>query len=102
MAGDIKVESYKRSVEKITDNWAKKVEKLAKELAPIDEELDKLEAIEEPSPDDEKRIAELTKKRAEIRKKMDTAGMEFRVDLMLIEVPTEANEKELVKLPAWF
>jgi hypothetical protein len=102
MADDIKAANYKKSVDKITDNWAKKVEKLAKDLAPINDELAKLEAIKEPSPDDKKRIDELTKKREEIRKKIDTAGAELRLDLMLIEVPQEADEKELVKLPGWF
>jgi len=102
MAGDIKAENYKKSVDKITENWAKKVEKFAKELAPVQAELDKLGAIKDPTPDDTKLIDADTKKRADIRKKIDTAGTEFRVDLMLVEVPQDADEKELVKLPAWF
>jgi hypothetical protein len=101
VADDIQVANYKKSVDKITDNWAKKVEKLAKELAPINDELAKLQAIKDPGADDKNRIDELTKKREEIRKKIDTAGDELRLDLMLIDVPKDADEKEVVKLPGW-
>src|SRR4029077_12993932 len=99
---EIQTANYKKSVDKITDNWAKKVEKLAKDLAPVNDELAKLQAVKDPGPDDKKRIDELTKKREDIRKKIDTAGDELRLDLMLIEVPKDADEKEVVKLPGWF
>jgi hypothetical protein len=101
MADDIQVANYKKSVERITENWSKKLERIAKDLAPIDDELDKLEAIKDPSADDKKRIAELTKKRADVRKLIDKAALELKVDLMLIELPSKADDKELVKLPAW-
>ena len=73
----------------------------ARSYAPIDDELEKLEALKTPGPDDAKRIDELKKKREACHKKMDAASMELRVNLMLIEVPPTADEKELVKLPAW-
>jgi hypothetical protein len=52
-------------------------------------------------PDDKKRIDEQTKKRADIRKLADQAALELRLDLMLIELPPQADDKELVKLLAW-
>jgi hypothetical protein len=98
---DIQVENYKKSVTKAVDRWREKLAKLAKKLEPIDLELDKLEAIKEPSADDKKRIAELLKARDQIRKDVNTAGMELRLDVMLLEIPAKADEKELLKLPAW-
>ena len=98
---DIYVENYKKSVTKILDIWAKENEKLGKQLAPILDELANLEAIKNPSPADKKRIDELQKQREAIRKQVETAAVELRVNLMLIDVPPQADDKELVKVPAW-
>ncbi len=99
--GDIRVENYKKSVSKAFERWEKKIQDCAKKLAPITAELDKLEAIKDPDQDDKKRIEELRKQRDAVAKGVDKASMELRVDLMLLEVPAEAPEKELVKLPDW-
>jgi len=98
---DIQVENYKKGVAKAVERWSEKMEKSAKKLEPIDKELAKLEAIKEPSPDDKKKIGELQKSREQIRKDIEKAGTELRLDVMLLEVPAKADEKELVKLPAW-
>ncbi len=98
---DINVENYKKSVEKIVEIWGKEMDNLAKQLAPIKAELDKLEAIKEPSPDDKKRIDDLKKKCANIRKQIDDAAASLDINLKVIEVPPKADEKELVKLPDW-
>ena len=60
--GDIAVENYQKSVTKILDIWAKEADRIGKELAAANAELDKLEALQNPSPDDKKRIEELKKK----------------------------------------
>lgn len=99
--GDIAVENYQKSVTKILDIWAKEADRIGKELAAVNSELDKLEALQNPSPDDKKRIEELKKKREACHKRMNEASMELRVNLMVIELPTKADEKELLKLPAW-
>jgi hypothetical protein len=98
---DIYVENYKKSVTKILDIWAKENEKLGKQLAPILDELANLQANKNPSPDEKKRIDELQKQREAIRKQAETAAMELKVNLMLIDVPPQADDKELVKIPAW-
>ncbi len=98
---DIQVENYKKSVIKALDRWKEKLAKVAKKLEPIDQELEKLQAIKQPSDDDKKKIADLQKARAQIRKEVDTADMELRLDVMLLELPEKADEKELVKLPGW-
>lgn len=99
--GDIAVENYQKSVTKILDIWAKEADRIGKELAGVNAELDKLEALQSPSADDKKRIEELKKKREACYKKMNDASAELRINLMLIQLPPTANEKELVKLPAW-
>ena len=63
MGDDIRIENYKKSVTKILDAWGKEAEKVGKELAPIQAELDKLEEASAPTPDDKKRMEELKKKR---------------------------------------
>ena len=98
---DINVENYKKSLTKILDTWGKDMEGLAKQLAPITDELAKLDANKTPGPDDAKRSADLQKQRDAIRKRMDTVALELKVNLMLIDVPPQADEKELVKVPAW-
>jgi hypothetical protein len=98
---DIAVDNYKKNVARYLDDWAKEAARIGKELAPLEAELEKLEALKTPGPDDTKRIAELKKKRDACHKRMDEASMELKVNLMLIEVPPKADEKELVKLPAW-
>lgn len=99
--GDIAVENYQKSVTKILDIWAKEADRIGKELAALNTELDKLEALQSPTPDDKKRIDELKKKREACYKRMNEASIELRVNLMAIELPPKADEKELVKLPGW-
>jgi hypothetical protein len=99
--GDIAVENYKKSVAKIFDKYGQKIGSIGKQLAPVEVELQKLEKIKTPSPDDKKKIAELTKKREALHKEADTAGLELKVELMIIQLPPTADEKELIKLPDW-
>jgi hypothetical protein len=84
--GDIAVENYQKSVTKILDIWAKEADRIGKELAAVNTELDKLEALQSPTPDDKKRIDELKKKREACYKRMNEASMELRVNLMSIQV----------------
>ena len=99
---DTSVENYKKSVQRAVERFGQKVDKLAKELAPITKKIDELEAIEDPSDEDTKRIEELKKKRAVIAKKgMEKAAMELKADLMLLPVPPKADEKELAKSAGW-
>jgi len=99
--GDIAVENYQKSVIKVLDIWAKEADRIGKELAAVNTELDKLEALQNPSPDDKKRIDELKKKREACYKRMNEASLELRLNLMGIDLPPKADEKELIKLPGW-
>lgn len=102
MADDIKAENYKKSVERLADDWSKEVAPLVKQLDPLVAELDKLKAIKDPSAEDKKQIDDLTKKCADLRKKIDVATLEFNTSLRIIQDPVRADEKELVKVPTWF
>jgi seryl-tRNA synthetase len=98
---DIYIENYKKSVAKILDRWGKEMDKLGKQLAPIAEELSKLEALKSPDAETKKKIDALKKQEDGIQKEIDNASASLRVNMMLIEVPPQANDKELVKLPDW-
>jgi DNA repair ATPase RecN len=97
--GDIAVENYQKNVSKYLDIWAKEAARIGNELKAVNAELDKLEALQNPGPDDKKRIEELKKKRENCYKQMDAASMELRVNLMSIQVPPTADEDELKRLP---
>ena len=101
MGDDIRIENYKKSVCKILDIWGKEAEKVSKELAPIQAELDKLQDANSGLPADKKRIDELKKKRDDLRAKMDAAENSLRVNLIAIQPAPDAPEKELVKVPDW-
>jgi hypothetical protein len=98
---DIKLENYKKSVARLIEDWAKEAAQVGKELAPIEDELEKLEANKSPSPDDKKRIEELKKKCAALHKRMDNASASLSVNLVVIDVPPKADEDELAKFPGW-
>ena len=95
------IENYKRSATRVLDNYGQKIEKIGKQLGPISAELEKLEKIKAPGPEDKKKIADLTKKRDALRKAAETAGLELKLDLMLIELPSTADDKDAIKLPDW-
>jgi seryl-tRNA synthetase len=99
--GDIAVENYRKSVTKYLDIWAKEADRIGKELAGVNAELDKLEALQNPSADDKKRIDELKRKRDACQKNMDKASLELRLNLIAIDLPPKADETELKNLPTW-
>ena len=99
--GDIAVENYKKSVTEYLNIWAKEADRIGKELAGVNAELDKLEALQNPRPDDKKRIDELKKKREACYKNMDKASLELRLNLISIDLPPKADDKELKNLPTW-
>ncbi len=93
---DRHIESYKKRIDKILTRKAKEVEKLKKELQPIEEELKQAQ-------DNKDKKAEKTqeKKRTALRKKLDLAASDLALQLSLLEIPPEADEKELTKVPQW-
>jgi|KBSMisStaDraftv2_1062788.scaffolds.fasta_scaffold593553_2 hypothetical protein len=99
--GDIAVENYQKNVTKYLDIWSKEAIRIGNDLKAVNTELDKLEALQSPGPDDKKKIEELKKKREACYKRMDEASMELRVNLMSIQLPPTADEDELKRLPGW-
>ena len=99
--GDIATDKYKDAVKRAADRWKGKVEGPAKQLVKLDEEITTLEGKKPPGDDDKKKLTEARKSYTVLRKQIETANEELRLDLMLLEPPakTDANEKELLKLP---
>ena len=98
---DIAVEKYKESVKRAADRWKSKVEGPAKQLVKLDEEITQLEASKPVSDDIKKKLNDAKKAYAKLRKQIEVANDEQRIDLMLLDPPkqTSGNEKEMVKLP---
>ena len=98
---DIAVDKYKDGVKRAADRWKSKVEGPAKQLVKLDEEITKLEASKPATDDSKKKLSEAKKAYATLRKQIETANDELRIELMLLDAPkqTSGNEKELVKLP---
>lgn len=99
--GDIAVENYKKSVAKILDIWGKEAERIGKELATVNADIDKLEALQNPGPDDKKKLEELKKKREACHSKMASVAASLETNLNVLKVPPTADEDELKNLPAW-
>ena len=98
---DIATDKYKDAVKKAADRWKAKLEGPAKQLVKLDEEITQLEARKPAAAADQKKLGDARKAYAALRKQIETANDELRLDLMLLEPPkqTTANENELVKLP---
>lgn len=98
---DIATDKYKDAVRRAVERWRSKVEGPAKQLVKLDSDISELEARKPAGDDDKKKLGEAKKGYAALRKQIETANDELRVDLMLVEPParTAANEKELLKLP---
>jgi len=98
---DYRVEAYKKAVKAVTAKWGKEIAKVDAELQKVATELSELEEIDEPTADDKKKIDELRKKQAALRKKIDNCVLNLKVNLMILEPQPGAPKKELLELPGW-
>ena len=98
---DIKVEQYKKGVEKAVDRWKVKLEKIGAKAETLREGLAKLRAIKDPTADDKKKIEACEKGFDALDKEVDNATLELKLDIALLDVPKEAPKAELLKLPDW-
>ena len=99
MADDFRIENYKRTIEGLVGHWAADEIELGAQLAPIREELTRLEQTQSPS--DAERIAELRRQRDKIQTKMEGRSDDLARDLTLVEVDKEAPKSEMASLPDW-
>jgi hypothetical protein len=98
---DMKVEQYKKGVEKAVDRWKGKIEKIGEKADKLRQILAKLKEIKNPTTDDKKKIADCQKGFDALDKEVDKATQELKLDVMLLDVPKEAPKAELLKLPDW-
>jgi len=75
---DAKVESFKKSISKPADAWGKELEKLAKQ------------------------VEELLKQRDAIGDTLNTAFAAMQTEILKVDIPKDADQKEIAKVPAWF
>jgi septation ring formation regulator EzrA len=99
--GDIRIENYKKSVQKITEKWGKEIAKFSVDLGKVDQELAELEKNKTPSDDEKAKIEDLRKQQAALRKKIDNCVLNLQVNLRVIEPEPGAPKKELLELPGW-
>jgi seryl-tRNA synthetase len=100
---DLAVERYKKSAQRALENFERKCKPVAKELSEKAEELKTKQKNKSPSPEEKKEIDGLKADCAKLKAKLDKFALELKLDLSLIEKPEKgkADEKELLKLPAW-
>jgi hypothetical protein len=101
MSDSIALDNYKKRIIRYVDDWSAEAVQVAKELAPLMAEIEKLEANKSPQPADKHRLAELKVKCSALHKRMAGATENLRLNLIVnLDVPA-ADEKELVKIPGW-
>lgn len=94
-------ENYKKAVAKAIERYGDRVEKISKQMAPLRAELDKLSENKSPGDDDKKKIADLKKQIEQLQVLLDNSALSLKLDLMLLELPKDADPKEAKKLPDW-
>jgi len=100
---DIAVENYKKGVAAALDRWERKVEPVAAQIEKINLALKDLQKNKDPSAEDKKKMETLKAARDQLKKKLETYGVELKTDVMLLDLPQKgkADEKEILKLPGW-
>jgi hypothetical protein len=98
---DANVEDYKKRVAIHIDRWSKKLADINKLLAPIQGQIDKLEANKNPSDADKTKLKDLYKQRNDLRQKVADANTSLKVELSMVQLDPNADKKEAAKLPDW-
>lgn len=96
------VELYQKAYAAAQGRWAKKIEKSLKNIEEISKELDPLNDKREPLDDDEKaRHKELTAQREKCRQSIENANSELKLELMLIDPPSNVSKDDMNDLLKW-
>jgi len=103
---DNNVENYKKSVEEAVAPWDSQIGKVAKGIDETFARIAKLEEASKQTTGEEKKKTEkeieFCNKQNEIAKKItEDTSKKLRDTLLKLEAAPEADEKELVKIPAW-
>lgn len=107
MADHIEIANYKKTVEKITNTWAKEVDAANKEIDKYVDALkkmgvkDPLKELKNLLKDKDKKKKDIATKIEKSKKRIDQATANYELNLKLIQPPPKAPEVELIKLPAW-
>jgi hypothetical protein len=74
-----------KTVSKLVDDWGKAIQKIAKDLKDVQDEIDKMEA--------------LRKQRAGLAKDADQASKDLGDKIMNLKIPPKADPQQMLKLP---
>ena len=95
------VELYEKAVQRAIDRWWKKLEEPLKKIEKLDKEIKRLEETKKSGPlseDEEELLQKCIKAQEKLQKEVENAGLELKVDLMLLESPPKADKSEFDKL----
>ena len=102
MANEIKTEVFMKQVERLVDEWVKDMGSTLVKLEETAVELANLELIESPSAVDKKQMEKLKKDLPGFRQKIEEINLGFKVSMMGITDPIQAEPQDLTKkLPSW-
>jgi hypothetical protein len=74
-----------KSIQKLMDEWGKAMDKIAKDLSDIKDEIDKMDALQ--------------KQKAALQKDADAASKALAAKIFSMKLPPKADPKQMIKLP---
>jgi hypothetical protein len=100
-AQDLRVVRYQNTVSALVSKWAAAEITLEGKLVPVLAEIEKKQAISNPTDADKARISELIKERNDLRAQMESESNDLRLEMIEVEVEPGAPERDLVQIPEW-
>jgi cellulose biosynthesis protein BcsQ len=97
---NLDTKNFENSVKRILDHWKGKVAGPLDDIRKINEQLDKLEAKQELSADEQKLRERCLAGRKSLQATVEKANKERDLDLILITPPPEASKSDIEKLTA--
>lgn len=101
MADDIRTENYEKAVKRAIERWAGKLEDPLGKIEKINTELDRLKEKEKSGPltaDEQSLREKCLATREKLMKQVEKAGLELKLDLMLLEPPPAGKKSDFDKL----
>jgi hypothetical protein len=74
-----------KTVSKMIDDWGKAIEKIGKQLADVQDEIDKMDALK--------------KQREDLKKNADAVSKDLTTQLQTYKLPPKVDPQQLTKLP---
>ena len=105
------VDDYKKALSPKVDGWGKNNTDMGKQLKELNKQIDELEKIKNPSPDQAKKLKELTDKRKALGAQILKAATTLELDLLKVPPskeyidlkvpPPKKDSDNLLQVPGW-